>query len=220
MSEQMKISSRLSRFGRSLTQPIFATALAIAFAAPASANDALSIAEMPAGRYHLDKKHTHIGWAISHVGFSQTLGRFDTIDGFINLDSAHPDKSAMEMTIDAASVDTHVADLDDELRSADFFDTAKYPSIKFVFRKFTQTGPDAGVIEGDMTLHGVTRPMQFDAKLNKVLPTPREKKFTRMGFSATATIDRTEWGMTYLDMVGHQVAIRVEAEFLLDVGEG
>lgn len=197
-----------------------ATLFAIGASGAAVADEAPDITQMPAGRYHLDKNHTHVGWAISHVGFSQTLGRFDAIDGFIELDSVNPAKSKMEMTIDASSVDTHIDDLDDELRSADFFDVAKYPEIKFVFNSFEETGPAAGIIKGEMSLHGVTKPMKFKATLNKILPKPSKKKFTRMGFSANGMIDRMDWGISSLDIVGHEVEIRVEAEFLLDVDAG
>ena len=199
--------------------PVIAALFAVAaFNAPVESEDAPDIKRMPAGAYQLDRQHSHIGFAVSHVGFSSTRGRFNDYEGRIVLDPGALSKSTGEFVIRTDSIDVNVAELDEELRGEAFFDAARFPEIVYAFRSVELTGQSSGKMTGDLTMKGVTRPLTLDVRLNKILPGPKNPKFTRMGFSAQGVLDRRQWGMDAVDMVGHQVELVIDAEFTLDVG--
>src|SRR5512138_1173523 len=112
--------------------------------------------------WNVDASHSQVGFSVRHLVISTTRGEFTKYSGVAQLDDADPTRSTVEVTIDANSIDTRVADRDGHLKSPDFLDTAKYPSITFKSTKVTKAGKDKLAVAGDLTLHGVTKPVTLD----------------------------------------------------------
>ena len=192
-----------SSFGLAADQP--------APAAPAGPSTDLSA--VPKATYNLDPAHTNIIFVINHLGFSNMIGRFDTIGGALDFNSKKPEKSKLTVKVDAASVDTKVAKLDEHLKGADFFDVAKYPDIKFKSTKVEKLSDSTGKITGDLTLHGVTKPVTLDVTFHGAGPHMMTKAMV-LGFGAKATIKRSDFGISqYVPMVGDEVTLIIESEF-------
>jgi polyisoprenoid-binding protein YceI len=192
----------------------FLVAAAPAFAdAPAAAAQAAPAAPaVRAGDYKLDKSHAKILWSVSHFGFSTYTGEFTDFDARLTLDPARPERSRLTATIATPSVATHNDALDTHLRSADFFDAAAHPTATFVSTEVRPTGPRTADVVGNFTLRGVTRPLTlavvFNAAGDNMAGT-----YTA-GFSATGTIRRSEYGMTYaVPAVGDEIELRISGEF-------
>lgn len=176
--------------------------------------------DMPAGVYDIDHKHASLTWKISHAGLSNYTARFKSIDAEIQFDPAHPDKSKVTATIDPLSLETDFVpnaerDFNKELRTDEkWFNAGKFPKITFTSTKVELNGENKGKIYGDLTLLGVTKPVVLDVVLNGAyLVQPFNKKPT-LGFSATTSIQRTEWGLTtYAPIISDKVDIIIEAEF-------
>lgn len=178
-------------------------------AAPAPAATAASA--LKAGNYVLDKGHGKITWAINHMGFSTYVGQFINVDATLTVD-ADPTKSSVTATIPITGVATNDDALNKHLLSPDFFDVAKHSTATFKSTKVEVTGADTGKITGDLTLHGVTKPVVLDVKFNK--GGAGMDGAYRLGFDATTTINRTEFGITkYSPMLGDLVTLNLEAEF-------
>ena len=166
-----------------------------------------------ADTYTFDKSHTNIMWFASHLGFSDSMGQFMDYDGKLVLDEDKPENSSVEVTIKTASVMTGIEKFDDHLRSPDFFDSAKYPDAVFKSTKVELTGEKSAKVEGELTMLGKTKPLTLDVTLNKIGENPFAEK-TVAGFSATATIYRSHYGINYaLPAVPDEVDIRIETEF-------
>jgi polyisoprenoid-binding protein YceI len=114
--------------------------------------------------YQIDPAHSRIGFKVKQA-FATVTGRFKQFSGTIQVDRQHPEKSSVTATIPVKSIDTGIAKRDAHLCSEDFFNAAKFPDITFKSRSVKQTGPDAGDIVGDFTMHGVTRPITLHVKL-------------------------------------------------------
>lgn len=165
--------------------------------------------------YVFDKPHTSIEFYINHLGFSNFQGEFQEFDGTLVFDEAKPENSSVDVTIDVNSIDTDVEALDTHLKSADFFDVAKFPAMTFKSKSIKVTGENTGEITGDFTLMGVTKEVTLATTLNKSAPHPFTKK-QYVGFSATGMIKRSEFGMTtYVPAVGDEVQIRIETEAVI-----
>ena len=145
--------------------------------------------------YAIDPAHSQVDFGIKHMGISTVHGRFAIKEGTIDLDPANLTGSAVMATIDVSSVDTGVAARDGHLRSPDFFDTAKFPTATFKSTKLTKTGEGYDVV-GDLTLHGVTKPVT----LHMEAPSKEQigmDKMPHRGFTATATLHRQDFGLTW-----------------------
>ncbi|MDD5330378.1 MAG: YceI family protein [Sulfuricella sp.] len=163
--------------------------------------------------YTIDPQHTFPSFELSHLGFSTQRGRFDHTAGKIALDAANKSGS-ISVIIDAASIDTGLPDLEKHLRSDDFFDVEKYPTITFVSNKLRFSDGKLVGADGEFTLHGITRPVNLKLDHFACGPHPMTKKM-RCGANATTTIKRSEFGIAkYVPLVGDEVkiAIQVEAE--------
>lgn len=166
-----------------------------------------------ADKYILDDAHTYVGWTISHFGFSHPSGKW-MAKGTMELDKDKPQDSKVEATINVADIITGIPKLDQHLKGEEFFDVDKYPTATFVSTKVITTGKDTAKVEGDLTLHGVTKPVTLDVKLNKGEVSPLTNKMTA-GFSATATISRSAFGIkAYAPGLGDEVKLNIEAEAL------
>lgn len=165
------------------------------------------------GTYDIDPSHAHAGFTVSHLGFTAQNGQFDTISGKLTLDPANPKNSSVNITIDAASIDSGWDARDDHLRNEDFFNVDKYPEITFVSTQVKPTGKKTAIVTGNLTILGISKPVDLQITLNKAAPHPFKKDKFLVGFSGTATIKRSDWGMTRsIPGVGDEVKIRIEVE--------
>jgi polyisoprenoid-binding protein YceI len=166
-----------------------------------------------ADTYEIDPAHTHVGFQISHLGFSETYGVFKNVSGTLTLDEKKPAASAVDVTIDVASIDTASDQRDEHLKGPDFFDVAKYPTMTFKSTKVKVTGKNTATVTGDLTLHGVTKPVSLLVKLNKAGESPIAKGRYVAGFSALGKLKRSDFGIkTYLPMIGDEVTIAISSE--------
>ena len=142
--------------------------------------------------WSVDPSHSQVGFAVKHLVISNVRGEFGAYQGKVVLDEADVTKSSVAATLDVNSLNTKVADRDAHLKSADFFDVAKYPSITFKSTKVAKAGPDRLQVTGELTLHGVTKPVVLD-----VTTSPEVKGMfgeTRRAFAATTRIQRKDYG--------------------------
>lgn len=189
-----------------------------------SALIALSVLVLPAiasaSTWVIDPDHSSVGFKVRHLMVSNVKGSFTSFKGTVELDEKDVTKSKVTVAIDTESIDTNVQKRDEHLRSADFFDVAKYPTMTFSAKKITQNGQGRLAITGDLTLHGVTREVTLDTDaLSAESKDPWGN--IRRGTTATATIDRKDFGLTWnaaLETggfaVGDEVAITLEIEMI------
>jgi polyisoprenoid-binding protein YceI len=198
------------------TVKIAALGFAAAFlvAAPAvKAQVTTQPAAVQAGTYKLDPAHGKITWSITHFGFSTYVGQFAHVDATLKLDPKALGATALDVTIDNTSLGTLNAALDTHLKSKDFLDVATFPTSTFHATKVTQTGEKTADIAGDLTLHGVTRPVVVHATFNQAGVNPIDKKY-ELGFAGSAEILRSEFGIkSYLPAISDKVTLTMEAEF-------
>jgi len=170
-----------------------------------------AVAAHAADTYQFDESHTFPRFTISHLGFSHFQGRFDKTTGTATLDLAAKTGS-VEATIDVASIDTGVAKLDEHLKSPDFFDVAKYPTISFTSTKLTFKGKALATVTGDLTLHGVTKPVTLTVTHFACGEHPM-KKVAACGADLVGKLKRSDFGIsTYVPLVGDEVALAIEVE--------
>jgi len=162
--------------------------------------------------YKLDPSHTMVLFSWNHFGFSHPSANLGQVDGTLVYDEAAPTKSTVEVTLPLAGLDTFVPKLDEHLKSADFLDAAKFPTVTFKSTKVTSAGKDKLKVVGDLTVHGVTKPVTLDVTVNKVGPHPMMKVQTS-GFDATATIKRSDFGVgAYVPNVSDEIKINITTE--------
>lgn len=162
-------------------------------------------------RYRFDTVHSQIHASASHLGFSQSTGRFPIKEGVLEFDPDDWSKSKVTVKIDATRLDFGDATWNEHMRAEKFFHTTEFPELVFDSTKVSGSG-SRGTVEGELVLLGRAVPVTLDVTLNKLGENPFSKKPT-VGFSATATIKRSDWGMTaYVPGVGDEVSIRIEVE--------
>ncbi len=171
----------------------------------------LAFSAHAAETYKLDPNHTAITWHVNHFGFSTPSGKFMNVDGQVVLDEVNPALSSVNVTINVADINSGVAKLDEHLKTPDFFDVVKFPTATFTSKKVELTGKNTAKVEGDLTLHGVTKPVILDVKLNQI--GENMMKLKTAGFTASTTIKRSEFGIsTYVPNLGDDVKIDIESE--------
>lgn len=169
-----------------------------------------------AATYQIDKSHTTVGFKIRHMMVSKVHGRFGKFDGTFDYDVKDPKTWKAAVTIEAASIDTGIAARDEHLRSADFFDAAKYPTLEFKSTGATQAKDGTITLKGELTMHGVTKPVTLKVQGGDTVKDPKGR--VRIGFSATGKLSRKDFGLTYnqaLEAGG--VALGDEVELLLEI---
>jgi polyisoprenoid-binding protein YceI len=165
--------------------------------------------------YKIDPGHSNVGFSIRHF-FSKVPGRYKTYEGTIVLDPKDLAKTAINVTIDAGSIDTGLADRDKHLASPDFFDTAKFPKITFVSTEVTATGPKKATVKGNLTMKGVTKPVSMEAEILGFSPDPWGGY--RGGFEAKTTINRNDFGVSWNKAVeGGGMVLSDEVEIVLNI---
>jgi polyisoprenoid-binding protein YceI len=157
------------------------------------ANSLFAIAQ--SGKWGYDASHAKVGFAISHFGISETEGKFTKFDGVVLSDKPDFSDAQINFVIDVNSINTEDPKRDEHLKSADFFDLTKYPSIVFNSKKITSTGKNRYKLLGDLTMHGVTREITLDVIYKGTVVDPY--KNTKAGFKLNGIIDRTQFGLIW-----------------------
>ena len=166
--------------------------------------------------WELDATHSQVVFAVKHMVVSTVRGNFNVVRGAIEFDGVNPLTASIEAEADAASINTRDANRDGHLRSADFFDVEKYPLITFKSTNVEQAGEDYKVT-GDLTMHGVTKTVTFDAEFGGIVKDPWG--MTRMGVNGHTKISRKNWGLVYngvLEAGGAVLGDEVKIEFELE----
>ncbi|HEY8327174.1 MAG TPA: YceI family protein [Rhodanobacter sp.] len=162
--------------------------------------------------YKLDPGHTMVLFSWNHFGYSNPTADFGLGEGTLVFDEQHPANSSVEVTLPLARLDTHVPALDEHLKKPDFLGADQYPTATFKSTAVQPLGGNKFKVTGNLTVHGVTRPVVLDATLNKVGPHPMTKAQS-IGFDATASIKRSDFGVgAYVPNVSDELSIRITTE--------
>jgi polyisoprenoid-binding protein YceI len=162
--------------------------------------------------YKIDANHTDVIAEWNHFGFSHPTARFGQVDGVIVYDAATVGQSSVKVTIPLSGINSGVAKLDEHLRSSDFFDAEQFPTITFNSTRTEAAGDNKLRVAGDLTVHGVTRPVVLDVTLNKAGEHPNGKR-AAIGFDASTTIKRSDFGIDkYVPNVSDEITIRITTE--------
>ena len=189
------------------TTPAPAAPVAEAPAAPEVA--AIAVAS---GTYKLDPTHTDVLAQWTHFGFSQPSAHFGISEGTLVYDAADVGKSSVQVTMPITGMNSFVDKLDEHLASGDFFDAAKFPNATFKSTSVAAAGTNKLTVTGDLTIKDVTKPVTLDVTLNGAGEHPMLKK-QAIGFSATATIKRSDFGVgAYAPNVSDEVQLRITTE--------
>lgn len=189
-------------------RPYAIAALSIALAAAST----LSVARAEALTYRIDPSHTDVVASWNHLGFSNPMAHFGDVDGSITYDADNVGQSSVTVTIPLSGLESHVPAFNEHLLSADFFDAAKYPEITFTSTAVEAAGDDRLRVSGDLSLHGVTKPVVLEVTINKVGEHPMSKR-PSAGFDAVATIKRSDFGIDKnVPFVSDEVSIRITTE--------
>jgi len=189
------------------------TLLALTGAAYAAPSD--DPKKAPTGSYSMDPRHSLVVFAIPHLGITDYYGRFDHVTGSLSYNAGAPEKSTVSVTIDMSSVDTPSKELIGELSGSNVFDATKYPTATFKSTSIERTGPNTGTITGDLTLHGVTKSVTLDTTFGGLTTDPFSGA-DDIGFHATTTLKRTDFGLTGMvweSVVSDDVKLTIEAMF-------
>ena len=167
-------------------------------------------------RWNIDPSHSAVQFTVRHLVISKVRGTFERWQGTIDFDPSQPEASKVSVRIEAASIDTHEPNRDQHLRSADFFDVENYPAITFESRKVERRGKDRYRVLGDLTMHGVTRPVELDAEYLGAGKDPWGHE--RVGFFAKTALNRKEFGLNWNQLLeGGGVVVSEQVEISLDV---
>jgi polyisoprenoid-binding protein YceI len=170
--------------------------------------------------WNIDPAHSHAQFKVKHMMISNVKGEFTALTGTLKYDSENIANSLVEASIDASTINTREPQRDTHLKSADFFDVAKYPKLTFKSTRVAKKGEGEVEVAGDLTIHGVTRNVVFEVE-DLTAPTKDPWGGTRIGLSATTKINRKEFGLGWnaaLEtggiMVGEEVTITLDVEFV------
>lgn len=190
----------------------FAIPLILSLAIPASA-----VAQ--AGTWQIDPAHSSAQFSVRHLGVSTVRGAFTKISGSAKYDSANPAASSLDASIEASSVDTRVEMRDNDLRSPNFLEVQKYPTITFHSKQTKLAGPGKLQISGDLTIHGLTREVVLEVEgPSAVIKDPMGNQ--RFGASATTKINRRDFGVSGAPgIVGDEISITIDAELIQPQGK-
>lgn len=175
--------------------------------------------EIPAGTWRIDPSHSHVGFSVRYLGLSKVRGGFEDFSGAVTV-GPEPSDARVEAVIQASSITTGDAGRDAHLRNADFLDVEQYPTIEFHSTAVRPDG-DHWTVEGELTLHGVTRPVVLQAEVEGLATDPFGN--SRLAFSGHTEIDRGNFGLNWnqaLDtggvLVGKKISIHLEIQTVLD----
>lgn len=161
--------------------------------------------------YQLDPNHTYVIWKVNHFGFSSVSGKF-MASGILMVDEKDPAKSSVDVTIQTGIMGTSIGKLNEVLQGKDYFDTAQFQTATFKSNGIKMTGKDTGLVSGNLTIRGVTRPVTLTVTLNQHGEHPYFHR-DAYGFTATAAIKRSDFNMMKnLPGVGDEVQLWIQAE--------
>lgn len=170
--------------------------------------------------WNIDPVHSVVEFKVKHMMISNVKGHFSKVAGTLSLDEGHPENSSVEASIEVASINTHDAQRDGHLISPDFFDAEKFPTINFKSTSVKPTGQASGTVEGDLTIHGVTRKVVLDVE-GPTAPGKDPWGNTRVGATASTKISRKDFGLTWnaaLEtggvLIGDEVTIMLDVQFV------
>lgn len=164
--------------------------------------------------WQLDPNHSAAQFSVRHLGISTVRGNFTKLSGTVQYDPSDPTKSVIDVTIDPASIDTRVQGRDNDLKGEHFFDVTKYPTMTFKSKRVESAGAGKLRVLGDLTMHGVTKEVTLDVE-GPTEPTKDQRGNQHMGASATAKLNRSDFGMTAdAGVVGNEIAIIIDAELI------
>ena len=170
------------------------------------------------GTYVLDPDHTDVIAQWSHFGFSNPIAHFGDVSGQIVYNAENVGASSVEVTLPLSGLNSHVGDFDDHLRSADFFDAAKFPNATFKSTAVESAGTNKLKVTGDLTIKDITKPVVLDVTINKFGEQPMAKR-AAAGFDAVATIKRSDFGVgAYAPNVSDDVELRITTEAVVAEG--
>ncbi|MBB39130.1 MULTISPECIES: YceI family protein [Hyphomonas] len=182
----------------------------------------------PAGTYELDPSHASLTWKISHFGLSNYTARFTGISGTLDFDPEDLSASQLDITVDPTSVETDYPfdfkaghpdspfdTFDQEISESEtYFNSTAFPAITFKSTDVTATGANTGTVTGDLTFRGVTKPVTLDVTYNGTASFPWAPDSPRLGFSATGTIKRSDFGLDFMvPSLSDEVDLLIETEF-------
>lgn len=165
---------------------------ALLFASPVLAADS----------YAIDPTHAWVGFKTNHGSWAKAHGTFKTVSGAISFDKDDVTKSTVEITIDAASIDTNDAKRDEHLKSPDFLNAAEFPQITFKSTAIEKTGDKTAKVTGDLTVVGTTKPVTLDVTFNGEAPLPWDASVVKTGFSATGSFSGPDFGIAKMTEFG------------------
>jgi len=167
--------------------------------------------------YEIDADHSSVSFKVKHLVISKVRGSFDKYSGTYEFEMGKPTTWKANATIDATSINTNQADRDKHLRSKDFFHTKKFPTITFASTKVTNVKKNRAKLHGNLTLHGVTKPVVMDMEIGGAVTDPWGNK--KSAFSLSTTINRKDFGLKWNEtletgglLVGEEVVIEIEIE--------
>ena len=165
------------------------------------------------GAYKVEPSHTRVLFTVSHMGFTKWYGDFTGASGALTLDPKNPAAATLQVSLPIASVSTTNAKLDGELKAADWLDAGHFPLATFKSTVVTPKGTGMADVTGDMTLHGVTKPVTLHVTFNGAGVNPLDKAYTA-GFEAHGTIKRSDFGVTkYVPLIGDTVELTLSGAF-------
>ena len=187
--------------------------VAVASTGCGRAQETTGLDAVGSGLYELDQDHSYIVFSYEHLGFSRPRLQFRDFDATLTLDVENPEVSRLEVTIDPASINSNVDAFNGHLKGAQLFNVEKFGKIKFSSLSSVQLSDAEGEVTGILTIRDQAHPVKLNVTLNKAAKHPRNRNDT-LGFSATATVKRSEWGLDLaIPSVGDDVDIVIEAEF-------
>ena len=169
----------------------------------------------------LDLGHAYIGWEIDHMNMANTVGRFNEFDGTFLIDEEDPAKSQITFTVNAASVDTNHVGRDAHIRNTDYLDVDAHPEISFVSTEIQMLTPTTGILSGDLTMLGVTAPVELDFEMvnRRNYPDfiPNYDELEVVGFHATGQVMRLDHGMDFIAFLGSPTGLAVTLDARFDL---
>lgn len=170
-------------------------------------------AAVQAGTYAIEGTHTLVQFSVNHFGINDYFGTFPGATGSLTIDPRNIANAKVDITLPVASVSTTNATLDKELVGADWFDAGRFPTIRFVSTRVVRTGTNAAAITGNLTMHGVTRPITLNATFNASAVNPLSRAYT-LGFKASGVVRRTEFGVSkYAPLVSDETTLTITSAF-------
>jgi polyisoprenoid-binding protein YceI len=197
---------------RALISAFALIALPVAAQAPALPG-VPETARVTAGTYKVEPYHTQVGFAVDHFGFSIFRGAFTGASGTLVIDPANPKKTQLSVTVPIASVQTSNDTLNKELVSAEWFDAAQFPNATFVSTALTLGPNNTAMVEGNLTIHGITKPAHLQVHFHGAGINPMDKALTA-GFDGRMAFNRSDFGITkYVPVVSDHVELTIAGAF-------